>query len=116
MSPGTPPRNAPDHVLRRSPGGPPRHAVGGAGAEIVDAEGRRWLDASSGVFVTILGANPPGVAERIAESMSRLQFAYTDHFASAEEDALAAKLAARAPEGIDRVWLATSAPPRTSPR
>ncbi|KGF69050.1 hypothetical protein LL06_13025 [Hoeflea sp. BAL378] len=85
-----------------------RRAVAGQGAEIIDSEGRRWLDASSSVFVAILGANPPGVAERIMASMRQLQFSYSGQFGSAEEDELAAALIRRAPAGFGKVWLTTS--------
>jgi adenosylmethionine-8-amino-7-oxononanoate aminotransferase len=96
-----------DPVLRRG-SEEPIYAVGGAGAVIEDGQGNRWLDAASSVFVSILGANPPGVADRIAEAMKRLQFAYSAQFASAEEDALARALTGRAPPGITRAWFVTS--------
>lgn len=99
-------REGADPVLRRTR--QRRHAVAGQGAEIIDSEGRRWLDASSSVFVAILGANPPGVAERIMTSMQQLQFSYSGQFGSAEEDELAAALIRRAPAGFGKVWLTTS--------
>lgn len=97
-----------DPVLRRTGGAAPLHAVGGEGAQIIDSEGNRWLDACSGVFVAILGANPPGVAAEIASAMERLQFAYSGRFGSAEEDRLAEMLVEKAPEGFGKLWLSTS--------
>lgn len=95
-----------DPVLRRTR--ERRLAVSGEGAEIIDAEGRRWLDASSSVFVAILGANPPGVADRIAASMQQLQFSYSGNFGSPEEDELATRLMRYAPPGFGKLWLTTS--------
>ncbi len=96
----------PDPVLRRSAS--PREAVGGKGAWIFDSTGTNWLDASSSVFVSILGANPHGLADRVGAAMSELQFAYSGNFSSSEEDALARALIDKAPEGITKVWLTTS--------
>lgn len=73
-----------------------------------DAEGRAWLDATSGVFVAGLGYDPPGVADAMAYQTRRLGFAYGGHFSNAAEDALAERLIDRAPRGMAKMWLTTS--------
>lgn len=83
-------------------------AVKGEGSWIIDADGRRFLDASSGVFVAILGHSPMAVADAIAQQARELNFAYTGDFTSAALERLAQRLVSIAPDGIERVWLSTS--------
>jgi len=83
-------------------------AVRGDGAWIVDSDGRRFLDASSGVFVAILGHSPDSVAEAIAKQARELNFAYSGDFTTGAQERLAQLLVSIAPPGIDRVWLTTS--------
>ncbi len=49
------------HVLHRHTHVDPPVAVGGEGVYIVDADGRRYLDASGGAAVSCLGHGHPRV-------------------------------------------------------
>jgi len=59
------------HVLHRQVDGIYATAVRGEGAYLIDAEGRRYLDASGGAGVSCLGHNHPRVREAIAASVDR---------------------------------------------
>lgn len=95
-------------VFRRDPSASYPLAVAGDGAVVIDAEGRRRIDAASGVFVAILGFAPSAVAEHVALRLRTLPFAYGGTFANADEDRLARLLIERAPPGMAKVWLTTS--------
>ncbi|MFN6976484.1 MAG: aspartate aminotransferase family protein [Gemmobacter sp.] len=96
------------HVFHRMP----RHrlpvAVGGTGPYIVDAEGRRYLDASGGAAVSALGHNHPRVVAAIKAQLDRLAFAHTGFFTSEPAEALADFLAQAAPGGLDKVYFLSS--------
>lgn len=89
----------------------PRHtkadlpvAAAGDGAFIVDSGGKRYLDASGGAAVSCLGHSDPAVIEAIKRQLDTLAYAHTGFFTSEPAERLAARLAARAPEGIERVY------------
>lgn len=79
-------------------------AVAGEGAWLVDADGRRYLDACGGAAVSCLGHGHPAVVEAIATQARTLAYAHTSFFGSRPAEALADWLAGRAPDGIDRVY------------
>ena len=83
-------------------------AVGGEGAIVIDAEGKRWLDGAGGVFVSILGHSPHEVGDAIAEQARALNYAYTGDFTTEAEQRLARQLLDIAPLGFAKVWLTTS--------
>lgn len=83
-------------------------AVSGDGAWIVDADGKRYLDGSGGVFVAILGHSPAGIGEAIAAQAAQLNFAYSGDFTTGPQEQLARMLTAIAPKGIEKAWLTTS--------
>lgn len=87
---------------------PKRVAVAGDGSWVVDADGKRYLDASSGVFVAILGHDPRPVADAISEQARRLNFAFAGDFRSLAQEAFAKLLVSLAPPGMEKVWLTTS--------
>lgn len=95
----------PSHVFGRATGNMPRMAVGGEGVYLIDAEGRRYLDASGGAAVSSLGHSDAGVRAALHSQLDRLAFAHTGFFTSEPAEALADRLVAAAPEGIERVWL-----------
>jgi adenosylmethionine-8-amino-7-oxononanoate aminotransferase len=99
--------NAP-HVFHRNVTSSYPLAVQGEGAIVIDAEGRRFIDGTAGVFVAILGHSPAEVAEKISEQARRLNFAYTGNFTTEAEQRLSDALADLAPPGLSRVWLTTS--------
>ncbi len=79
-------------------------AVRGEGCEIVDRDGRRYLDASGGAAVSCLGHDHPRVIAAIKAQLDALPFAHTGFFTSAPAEALADRLIAAAPAGMDRVY------------
>ena len=79
-------------------------AVAGDGCYIIDAEGRRYLDASGGAAVSCLGHSFEPVKAAIREQLADLPYAHTGFFTTEAAESLASRLAATAPEGIDRVY------------
>src|SRR5262249_24397728 len=53
-------------------GTPPLALVRGAGAEVWDADGRRYLDLLAGIAVNILGHAQPAVVTAVSEQVRRL--------------------------------------------
>jgi adenosylmethionine-8-amino-7-oxononanoate aminotransferase len=92
------------HVFYRQPKHDYPSAVRGEGIEIVDRDGKRYLDASGGAAVSCLGHDHPRVIEAIQAQVARLAYAHTSFFTSEPAEALADHLIERAPEGIDRVY------------
>jgi adenosylmethionine-8-amino-7-oxononanoate aminotransferase len=92
------------HVFGRSAATPPV-AVGGEGCWLIDAEGRRYLDGSGGAAVSCLGHSNAAVRAALHDQVDRLAFAHTGFFTSEPAERLAGRLAAAAPEGIERVYL-----------
>jgi adenosylmethionine-8-amino-7-oxononanoate aminotransferase len=89
----------------------PRHtkadlpvAVAGDGAYLVDAEGKRYLDACGGAAVSCLGHSDPDVIAAIKRQLDTLAYAHTAFFTSQAAESLAEKLTSLAPEGIERVY------------
>ncbi len=90
----------------------PRHtkstlpvAVRGAGIYIYDSDGKAYLDGSGGAAVSCLGHSDPDVIAAIKAQVETLDFAHTGFLTSEPAEALATRLIAHAPEGIDRVYL-----------
>jgi adenosylmethionine-8-amino-7-oxononanoate aminotransferase len=80
-------------------------AVSGEGVEIVDAEGRRYLDASGGAAVSCLGHGHPDVVAALHRQIDALAYAHTAFFTSAPAERLAERLVADAPPGMSHVYL-----------
>jgi adenosylmethionine-8-amino-7-oxononanoate aminotransferase len=79
-------------------------AVKGDGVYVVDSEGKRYLDASGGAAVSCLGHSHPAVTQAIKDQVDKLAFAHTGFFTSEPTEALADKLIAKAPAGMDKVY------------
>ncbi len=79
-------------------------AVAGEGVHVVDADGKRYLDASSGAAVSCLGHDHPKVRAAIKAQVDRLAFAHTGFFTSEPAERLADHLIARAPAGMEKVY------------
>jgi len=77
----------------------------GDGIYIVDTDGKYYLDGSGGAAVSCLGHSDPDVIAAIKSQLDSLDFAHTGFLTSGPAEALATKLIAHAPEGIDRVYL-----------
>jgi adenosylmethionine-8-amino-7-oxononanoate aminotransferase len=89
------------HVFHRQP----RHrmpvAVGGDGPWIIDADGRRYLDASGGAAVSCLGHDHPDVVRAIEQQLRQLPYAHTAFFTNEPLEALGEELTAAAPGNLD---------------
>ena len=79
-------------------------AVAGDGPYVIDAEGRRYLDASGGAAVSCLGHSRRDVVEAIKAQLDKLPYAHTSFFTNEPSEALAEHLTARAPDGLDHVY------------
>lgn len=74
------------------------------GIYIWDREGRRYIDGSSGAMVANIGHGNPRVLAAMRRQMEAATFAYRLHFENEAAESLAGRIAARAPEGLDRVF------------
>ncbi|SFT17190.1 hypothetical protein SAMN04488040_0042 [Sulfitobacter marinus] len=73
--------------------------VAGDGNFLIDATGKRYLDACGGAAVSCLGHDHPKVREAIKAQVDTLAFAHTGSFTNQPAEDLAAHLVARAPQG-----------------
>ncbi len=80
----------------------------GEGIYLIDADGRRYVDACGGAAVSCLGHGHPKVAAAIAEQAARLEYVHTGFFTTAEAEELAELIAELSPGGLDRVWFTSS--------
>ena len=92
------------HVFPRHIKAPPPKAVAGDGCYLIDETGKRYFDGSGGAAVSCLGHSDAGVREAVKAQLDQLAFAHTGFFTSEPAERLAGMLAARAPEGLDRVY------------
>ena len=79
-------------------------AVSGEGCWILDAEGRRYLDASGQAAVVNIGHGVPEIGRAMAEQSGRIAFAHTTQFHSEQAEKLAARVLAIAPREFPRRW------------
>ena len=75
-------------------------AVRGEGCWIVDAEGRRYLDASGQAAVVNIGHGLSEIGRAMAEQSGRIAFAHTTQFHSEQAEKLAARVLAIAPHNF----------------
>jgi len=71
---------------------------------LIDTSGKRYFDGSGGAAVSCLGHGDPDVTEAIKAQLDKVAFAHTGFFTSEPAEELAEFLAAKAPEGINRVY------------
>src|SRR5271163_2245031 len=93
------------HILHRSPNAVMPVAVSGSGVEIVDADGRRYLDASGGAAVSCLGHGHPDVLAAMRRQLEALAYAHTTFFTTEVAERLAERLIQGAPAGLSHVYL-----------
>jgi adenosylmethionine-8-amino-7-oxononanoate aminotransferase len=93
-----------DHVFHRSTRSGLPTVVGGRGIELIAADGRRFIDACGGAAVSCLGHRHPVVTRAIARQAEAIAYAHTSFFTSEPAEALADRLAAAAPAGLNRVY------------
>ena len=79
-------------------------AVGGEGVYLIDAEGKRYLDASGGAAVSCLGHNDPDIIRAIKAQLDELAYAHTGFFTTKPAEDLAELLIGAAPPGIGMVY------------
>ncbi len=77
----------------------------GDGVYLHDTAGKRYLDASGGAAVSCLGHSDKAVTAAIKAQLDKVAFAHTGFFTSESAESLADALIARAPAGIERVYL-----------
>lgn len=91
-------------VLHRASGGVYPEVVSGAGCWLIDANGRRYLDASGGAAVSCLGHGHPAVIEAIRDQIGRIAYTHSSFFTNAPMEELAARLVRDSPEGLTKVY------------
>src|SRR5437773_3425344 len=96
------------HVLHRLTSAIPPVAARGEGIYLIDADGRRYIDACGGAAVSCLGHGHPEIVAAIAEQAERLAFIHTGFFTSEAAEELAALIADLSPGTLDRVWYTSS--------
>jgi adenosylmethionine-8-amino-7-oxononanoate aminotransferase len=92
------------HVFHRNLNHEYPVAVRGDGVYLVDATGKRYLDASGGAAVSCLGHSDRAVIDAIKAQLDRLPFAHTSFFTNEPMERLADVLVAGAPAGLSRVY------------
>src|SRR4051812_46307290 len=97
-----------EHVFHRIVSGRPPIAVSGEGIYLIDAEGRRYVDACGGAAVSCIGHGDPRVVAAIAEQAARLEYIHTGFFTSEAAETLATLVAELAPGTLDHVWFTSS--------
>jgi adenosylmethionine-8-amino-7-oxononanoate aminotransferase len=80
-------------------------AIAGEGVELIDAGGKRYIDASGGAAVSCLGHGHPAVLAALHKQLDRLAYAHTSFFTTDVAERLADHLAENAPAGLDHVYL-----------
>src|SRR5690606_33103770 len=91
-------------ILHREPRRDLPVAVGGDGPFVIDAAGKRYLDASGGAAVSCLGHSERRVIEAIKAQLDRIPYAHTGFFTNEAAEALADHLVARAPQDLGHVY------------
>lgn len=69
-----------------------------------DTTGKRYTDGSSGAMVSNIGHSNPNVLAAMQKQMERGTFGYRLHFQTEASEKLAARAAALAPEGLNKVF------------
>jgi adenosylmethionine-8-amino-7-oxononanoate aminotransferase len=96
-----------EHVLHRTAATPPL-AVRGEGITVIDADGRRYIDACGGAAVSCLGHGHPAVIAAMNEQERALEYVHTGFFTTETAERLAATIAQQCPGTLDRVWFTSS--------
>ena len=79
-------------------------AVAGDGPYLIDSNGKRYIDASSGAAVSCLGHSDREVIAAIKAQLDQLPYAHTSFFTTEPAEALAEDLVAHAPAGLNHVY------------
>jgi predicted acetylornithine/succinylornithine family transaminase len=73
----------------------PMQLVGGEGVELIDSNGKRYLDFASGIAVNSLGYGDPGIARAINEALGAGLIHTSNLYRTVQGEELAAKLVER---------------------
>ena len=83
-------------------------AVASEGIYLIDADGRRFIDASGGAAVSCLGHGHRKVIQAIAEQAARVEYIHTSFFTTDVAEQLARTIVDQCPGALDRVWYTSS--------
>ena len=83
----------------------PPVAVAARGIEIIDAQGKAYIDASGGAAVSCLGHGHPAVLEALHKQLDQIAYAHTGFFTTEIAERLGERLIEGAPEGLEHVYL-----------
>src|SRR5690606_32318638 len=89
------------HIVHRSLNHDYPRAVAGDGPYLIDSNGRRYIDASSGAAVSCLGHSDREVIAAIKDQLDRLPYAHPSFFSTEPAELLADDLVAHAPQGLE---------------
>jgi adenosylmethionine-8-amino-7-oxononanoate aminotransferase len=92
------------HILHRNIGSKLPVAVGGQGINLIDADGRTYIDASGGAAVSCLGHGHPGVIAALHSQLDAIAYAHTSFFTTEVAERLADRLVEDAPGNLDHVY------------
>jgi adenosylmethionine-8-amino-7-oxononanoate aminotransferase len=76
----------------------------GQGSYLIDIDGRKYLDASSGAVAANLGHSNPEIAEAIYEQAIKVGFVHSMRFETEVLHELSEMIVSMAPENLDRVY------------
>ena len=79
-------------------------AMAGQGVELIDAAGKRYIDASGGAAVSCLGHGHPDVIAAMHQQIDQLAYAHTSFFTTEVAEELASLLIDSAPDGMSHVY------------
>jgi adenosylmethionine-8-amino-7-oxononanoate aminotransferase len=91
-------------VFHRAPRAKLPIAVAGDGIEVIDSEGKRYIDACGGAAVSCLGHSNQRVIDAIKRQAQQLPYAHTSFFTTQVAEELADRLVAAAPKGLEHVY------------
>ena len=74
------------------------------GIYLWDQSGKRMIDGASGAMVVNIGHSNRNVLDAMKRQMDRVTFAYRLHFENEPAEELARRVAARMPNGLDRIF------------
>jgi len=92
------------HVFHRYPKQTMPVAKAGIGMELIDSNGKRYIDACGGAAVSCLGHGHPRVIEAIRKQIDELAYAHTSFFTTDVVEELAENLSASAPGDLNHVY------------
>jgi adenosylmethionine-8-amino-7-oxononanoate aminotransferase len=93
------------HILHRTIGSKLPVAVDGQGINLIDADGRTYIDASGGAAVSCLGHGHPDVLAALHSQLDKIPYAHTSFFTTEVAERLADRLVEDAPGNLDHVYL-----------